>query len=64
MGGFFTWLALWMMRGTPDLLPAEALLPVFVIMLATTLIEAVSIWGIDNLTITAVAITILSIWQF
>ena len=64
MGGFFTWLALWMMKGTPDLLPAEALLPVFVIMLATTLIEAVSIWGIDNLTITAVAITILSIWQF
>jgi hypothetical protein len=33
-------------------------------MVATTLVEAVSIWGIDNLTITAVAILILSFWPF
>jgi phytol kinase len=64
MGGFFTWLALWMMSGTPDLSPAAAVLPTVVVMLATTLTEAVSIWGLDNLTITAVALAILNIWQF
>jgi phytol kinase len=64
MGGFFTWLALWMMSGAPDLSLATAVLPTVVIMLATTLTEAVSIGGLDNLTITAVAIIILSIWQF
>ncbi|WP_420642045.1 diacylglycerol/polyprenol kinase family protein [Candidatus Leptofilum sp.] len=60
----FTWLALWGMSGSPDISPAAALLPALVITLTTTLVEAVSIWGLDNLTITAVAILILQLWPF
>jgi len=63
-GLLFTWLALWLMGGVPDISPAVAFLPALVIMLITTLIEAVSIWGIDNLTITAAAILILQFWPF
>jgi hypothetical protein len=33
-------------------------------MAVTTLIEAVSIWGLDNLTVTAAAILILRAWSF
>jgi phytol kinase len=58
----FTWLALWVMPGTPDLTPAMAFLPAFTLALATTLVEAVSPWGIDNITITAVAILLLHFW--
>jgi phytol kinase len=60
----FTWLALWLVGGPPDLNPAAALLPALVVSAATTLVEAVSIWGLDNLTITAVAILLLSTWPF
>jgi phytol kinase len=63
-GGLFTWLALWLKMGTPDLTPAEALLPSLVVIAAATLTEAVSIWGLDNITVTAVAAIILSIWPF
>lgn len=61
---FFTWLALWAVSGPPDLTPQAALLPALVITVATTLVEAVSLWGLDNLAITAVAIAILSVWPF
>lgn len=60
----FTWLALWVMPGPPDILPVEALLPALVITVLTTFIEAISIWGLDNLTITAMAILVLSFWTF
>lgn len=60
----FTWLALWIVAGPPEISPAAALLPALVITVATTLVEAVSIWGLDNLTITAVAILILQLWSF
>jgi dolichol kinase len=60
----FTWLALWVVAGSPEISPAAALLPALVITIATTLVEAVSIWGLDNLTITAVAILILQVWPF
>jgi len=63
-GFVFTWLALWVMPGLPDITPVAALLPALVIMAVTTLIEAVSIWGLDNLTVTAAAIVILSLWPF
>ncbi len=63
-GFLFTWLALWIIGGTPEISPVQALLPAFTIAIVTTLIEAVSIWGLDNLTITAGVILILSIWQF
>ncbi|MBP6015866.1 MAG: hypothetical protein KA586_04040 [Candidatus Promineofilum sp.] len=68
--GFFvagliaTWLALWVMPGTPEISPSAAFLPALIIMGVTTLIEAVSIWGLDNLTVTAAAIVILSVWPF
>jgi dolichol kinase len=60
----FTWLALWAVGGSPEISLAAALLPALIITFATTLVEAVSIWGLDNLTITAVAILILQAWQF
>lgn len=63
-GFIFTWLALWVVGGNPDISPATAVLPALVITLATTIVEAVSIWGLDNITITAVSITILSVWPF
>ncbi len=63
-GFLFTWLALWVMPGMPEITPVEALLPSLVIMVVTTLIEAVSIWGLDNLTVTAAAILILKFWPF
>ena len=59
-----TWLALWIMPGLPDLTPAEALLPALTVALFTALVEAVSIWGLDNLTITATAMIILGLWFF
>ncbi len=63
-GLLFTWLALWLPAGTPAVSPVVAFFPAFIIMLVTTLIEAVSIWGLDNLTITAAAILILQFWPF
>jgi phytol kinase len=68
--GFFvaalltTWLALWIMPGLPVLTPMQALLPALVVSILTTLVEAVSIWGLDNITITATAVLVLSIWPF
>lgn len=63
-GLIFTWLALWVIPGVPAITPAEAVAPALVIMLSTTIVEAVSIWGLDNLTITAVAILVLQLWPF
>jgi len=68
--GFFiatsvgTWLALWIMPGQPVLGPMDTILPALVVALVTTLVEAVSIWGLDNLTVTAAAMIILSLWPF
>lgn len=63
-GFVFTWLALWVMPGPPEITPTAAVLPALVIMAVTTLIEAVSIWGLDNLAVTAAAILILNWWPF
>ncbi len=63
-GFIFTWLALWLMPGAPDISPVGAILPALAIMGVTTLIEAVSIWGLDNLAVTAAAIIILRLWPF
>ena len=60
----FTWLALWVVGGSPAISPEAALIPALIITIVTTLVEAVSIWGLDNLTITAVAILILQSWPF
>jgi phytol kinase len=63
-GFLFTWLALWLIPGAPDISAATAVLPALIITITTALVEAVSIWGLDNLTITAVAIIILKLWPF
>jgi phytol kinase len=60
----FTWLALWLVDGSPTIPIQAAWLPALIVTIATTLIEAITIWGVDNLTITAVAILILQIWPF
>ena len=61
---FFTWLALWAVGGPPQITPVGAVPAALTVSVATTMIEAVSIWGLDNLTITAMAILILSLWPF
>lgn len=63
-GGFFTWLALWLAAGPPELTPAAALAPALVTAVVTTLAEGVSVWGLDNLTVTAAAVIVLSLWSF
>ncbi len=63
-GFIFTWLALWVMPGSPDITPLAAVLPALAIMAVTTVIEAVSVFGLDNVTVTAAAILILSLWPF
>jgi phytol kinase len=63
-GLLFTWLALWLIPGRPAISPFVALGPAAAIMASTTVVEAVSIRGLDNLTITAVAILILLAWPF
>jgi dolichol kinase len=55
---------LWLVAGSPAISPAAAVLPALIITLATTLTEAVSLWGLDNLTVTAVAVVILQLWTF
>lgn len=68
--GFFvaaflgTWLALWIMPGTPELSATQALFPALVVAGATAVVEAFSSWGVDNLTVTATAMIILALWPF
>jgi len=64
MGSLFTWLAMWIIPGPPEIAPLEAIAPTLVVMTATTFTEAISPWGLDNLTITSVAIIILKLWPF
>ncbi|MDX1614191.1 MAG: hypothetical protein R3300_07760 [Candidatus Promineifilaceae bacterium] len=64
MGGIFTWLALWLLPGPPEIGPAAALLPALAIVVATTITEAFSVYGLDNLTVTAAAVLVLSVWPF
>jgi phytol kinase len=64
MGGIFTWLALWALTGPPELEPLQAVAPALTVVLLTSIVEAVSVWGLDNLTVTAAAILILTLWPF
>ena len=63
-GLLFTWLALWLLPAPPALTPASALLPALVVVGVTTAVEAISINGLDNLTLTGAAILLLSAWPF
>ena len=60
----FTWLALWLVSGPPAIAPLTAVWPALVISFITAIMEAISIWGLDNLTVTAVAIILLKLWPF
>ncbi len=64
MGGLFTWLALWIMDGPPEITPIAAIAPALAVTFTTTVVEALSPWGFDNLTVTATATLILSLWPF
>ncbi|MEW5985167.1 MAG: hypothetical protein AB1791_00870 [Chloroflexota bacterium] len=64
MGFLSTWLALWLAAGEPALTAGAAFLPALVTAVLTALVEAVSIWGIDNLTVTMTAAIILGLWKF
>ena len=61
-GFVFTWLARWVVPCLPDITPTAALLPALTIMAVTTFGEAVSIWGLDNRTVTAAARLIWRAW--
>jgi phytol kinase len=61
-GTVATWLALTVVPGAPDLSPTVALAPAVTAVAAATLIEALSIRGLDNLTITAVVIAVFTLW--
>jgi phytol kinase len=63
-GGFFTWLALWLMPGSPEITAAAALAPALVVITASTIAEAASPWGLDNLVIPAVSMMVISLWSF
>ncbi len=68
--GFFvaaflaTWLALWLMPGSPDLTPINAILPALAVGIVTTVAEAVSIMGLDNITVTLAAMAVLNFWPY
>lgn len=63
-GLLFTWMALWIIPGPPAIDALRALTVATVLVASTTLVEAISVWGLDNLTITASAVLILSLWSF
>ena len=63
-GLLFTWLALWLIPGPPAISPLGALAPAVAVMIVTTLVEAVSVWGLDNLTVTLAAVVTLLAWPF
>lgn len=63
-GLLFTWLALWLIPGPPQIDITTALGVAAVIMGSTTLVEAVSLWGLDNLTVTGASMLILALWRF
>lgn len=61
---FTTWLALWIIPGMPEITALQALPPALIVGFFTAIVEAVTIWGLDNLTVTATASIILSLWPF
>jgi phytol kinase len=60
----WTWLALWANPGSPELSLQDSFAPSLMIALSTTITESITAFGLDNLTVTAVSITILSLLYF
>jgi dolichol kinase len=61
-GAFFSWLALVIIPGAPNLTPLEAIIPALVMVTAAAIVEAISIGGLDNLTVTGTAILVFGVW--
>ena len=61
---FADWLALWILPGEPDISPLAALAPAGLAVALATILEAVTRWGLDNLTVTAAAAAVLMFWPF
>ena len=64
LGGFFSMLALWLVGGHPDVSVMGAVVPALVLAGIATVSEAVSPWGLDNLTVPAVSTIVLLSWNF
>lgn len=63
-GFIATWLALWLMPGMPELSPLRVLAPAGITLLPATLTEAITPWGLDNLTVPAITILTFTLWPF
>jgi phytol kinase len=61
---FFTWVALWLPDLPARLTPAEALLPALLVSAGASVAEGVTVRGLDNLTVTAVAVFVFSLYAF
>ena len=63
-GFVFTWLALWTIFSPPLIGWESAVLPALITIFATAAIEAISVFGLDNLLVTFTAGVILHNWPF
>jgi phytol kinase len=60
----FTWLALWLPDLPARLTPATAILPALLVSAGASVAEGCTVRGLDNLTVTAVAILVFSLYAF
>jgi phytol kinase len=60
----FTWLALWLPDLPSRLTPVTAVLPAVLVSAGAGLAEGITVRGLDNLTVTAVAVLVLSLYAF
>ena len=63
-GFLFTWLALFLLPNPFTIAMGVAALAAAVVIVVTVIVEAISVHGLDNLAITAVAAIILALWSF
>ena len=63
-GFLFTWLALFLLPNPFVITVGAAALAAAAVIVVTVIIEAISVRGLDNLAITAVAGAILALWSF
>lgn len=63
-GALAAWLALLLLPSSYVFTAVSAILPALVTAVFAAIAEAVSIGGLDNITVTATALTVLSLWPF
>lgn len=61
-GAVASWLALVLIPGPPALSLLAAVLPALIMVTAAAVIEAISVGGLDNLTVTGTAIVVFGLW--